>query len=199
MCMCLLVWRSRTVSLPRGLLFSVLLCNFVLHRVKQRRESPRRGLSSNFRSPSEFSRLNSHRTASTRRYLKQNNVHDIPCYYTEITSRVDRRIRVCDREFFLRVSSGPHKHHKYYHLSPGHPQATIRWNYPESNKDPGDLSRIRGSTHTVRSARSPFSNAIFWISSLQMKNSIELNLVKLLEVRGTTTINTSKPSSSFSS
>jgi len=116
-CVCLLVWLNRTpISLPRGSLFSVLLCNIVPHRVKQRRDSPRRGSPSLFR----FFPPNSlNRTLIAPRILAdiRTDVHDIPRYYvdTETTSRVDRWIASTryDREFGSASLPESHRRRKY--------------------------------------------------------------------------------------
>lgn len=97
-------------------LFSILLCNFVLRRVKQQRDSPRRG------SPSLFPvslRILSIVLSSHREYspmLEQNDVRDIPRYITWIPRRnhvsswqmnhIDRTFRVWQfREFSTASSS----------------------------------------------------------------------------------------------
>lgn len=84
---------------PRGSLFSILLSNFVLHRVKQQRDSPRRGSPSPFRSPCEFSQLyilSSHREYSP--ILEQNDVHDIPLlsrgHRNHVSSRQTNRFQM---------------------------------------------------------------------------------------------------------
>lgn len=88
---CLFVWRNRTVSFPRGSLFSVLFCIFVLHRVKQRRDSPRRGSPSPFRFSLRILSiiLSSHREYSP--ILEQNDVHGIPCCYMDTGNHVSSR------------------------------------------------------------------------------------------------------------
>jgi len=101
MCMCLLVWRNRTVSLPRGLLFSVLLCNFVSSSCQATtRVTANRivvSLPVSLRILSIV--LSSHREYSPILKTEQRSRYSLLLHRNHVSSRQTNSCSRCDREF----------------------------------------------------------------------------------------------------